>query len=93
MKDIEANKNIKKIEILAFLIAPFKEEKEVKTMVQEDLEVEPCMVLGGNDDEKGEGKMKSIKHEDFGHTDSVLGLAWSKEYKNIYLQVLVLTSE
>ncbi|KAJ1420971.1 WD40/YVTN repeat-like-containing domain superfamily [Sesbania bispinosa] len=43
----------------------------------------PCVVLGATAEEKRKGKKKSIKYKDDSHTDSVLGLAWNKEYRNI----------
>lgn len=53
-------------------------------------EVQPSVVLGGVAEEKEEkkkkkkkGKKKSIKYKEDSHTDSVLGLAWNKEYRNI----------
>ncbi|RDX68779.1 hypothetical protein CR513_52195, partial [Mucuna pruriens] len=46
-------------------------------------EVQPCVVLGGFEEIKKKGKKKSIKYKDDSHTDSVLGLAWNKEYRNI----------
>ncbi|KAL2582365.1 hypothetical protein AAZV13_14G005800 [Glycine max] len=46
-------------------------------------EVQPCVVLGGFEERKKKGKKKSIKYKDDSHTDSVLGLAWNKEYRNI----------
>ncbi|XP_019456056.1 PREDICTED: uncharacterized WD repeat-containing protein C17D11.16-like [Lupinus angustifolius] len=46
-------------------------------------EVQPCVVLGGIVEKKKKGKKKSIKYKDDSHTDSVLGLAWNKEYRNI----------
>ncbi|XP_061345157.1 uncharacterized WD repeat-containing protein C17D11.16-like isoform X2 [Gastrolobium bilobum] len=46
-------------------------------------EVQPCVVLGGIAEKKKKGKKKSIKYKDGSHTDSVLGLAWNKEYRNI----------
>ncbi|KAJ1383894.1 WD40/YVTN repeat-like-containing domain superfamily [Sesbania bispinosa] len=46
-------------------------------------EVQPCVVLGGKAEKKKKGKKKSIKYKDDSHTDSVLGLAWNKEYRNI----------
>ncbi|XP_020234337.1 uncharacterized WD repeat-containing protein C17D11.16 [Cajanus cajan] len=47
-------------------------------------EVQPCLVLGGFEEKKKKGKKKSIKkYKDDSHTDSVLGLAWNKEYRNI----------
>ncbi|QCE01956.1 uncharacterized WD repeat-containing protein C17D11.16-like [Vigna unguiculata] len=45
--------------------------------------VQPCVVLGGFVEEKKKGKKKSIKYINDSHTDSVLGLAWNKEYRNI----------
>ncbi|MED6215983.1 hypothetical protein PIB30_003183 [Stylosanthes scabra] len=45
--------------------------------------VQPCMVLGGISEKKKKGKKKSIKYKEDSHTDSVLGLAWNKEYRNI----------
>ncbi|KAJ4723722.1 Transducin/WD40 repeat-like superfamily protein [Melia azedarach] len=54
-------------------------------------EVQPCVVLGGIDEEKEKkkkkktkkGKKSSIKYKEGSHTDSVLGLAWNKEFRNI----------
>ncbi|KAK7320267.1 hypothetical protein VNO77_29588 [Canavalia gladiata] len=46
-------------------------------------EVQPCVVLGGTTEKKKKGKKKSIKYKEDSHTDSVLGLAWNKEYRNI----------
>ncbi|KAK7386053.1 hypothetical protein VNO78_32123 [Psophocarpus tetragonolobus] len=46
-------------------------------------EVQPCVVLGGFEEKKKKGKKKSGKHKEDSHTDSVLGLAWNKEYRNI----------
>ncbi|KAF5930384.1 hypothetical protein HYC85_031257 [Camellia sinensis] len=45
-------------------------------------EVQPLVVLGGISEKKKKGK-KSIKYKKDSHTDSVLGLAWNKEYRNI----------
>ncbi|KAL7172373.1 hypothetical protein ACSBR2_031962 [Camellia fascicularis] len=45
-------------------------------------EVQPSVVLGGISEKKKKGK-KSIKYKKDSHTDSVLGLAWNKEYRNI----------
>ncbi|XP_057973944.1 uncharacterized WD repeat-containing protein C17D11.16-like [Malania oleifera] len=45
-------------------------------------EVQPHMVLGGIA-EKKKKKKKSIKYKKDSHTDSVLGLAWNKEFRNI----------
>ncbi|PRQ47519.1 putative transcription factor WD40-like family [Rosa chinensis] len=47
-------------------------------------EVQPCVVLGGiAEKKKKKGKKTSIKYKEDSHTDSVLGLAWNKEYRNI----------
>lgn len=46
-------------------------------------EVQPSATLGGVVEKKKKGKKKSIKYKDGSHTDSVLGLAWNKEYRNI----------
>ncbi|XP_059650930.1 uncharacterized WD repeat-containing protein C17D11.16-like isoform X1 [Cornus florida] len=46
-------------------------------------EVQPSVVLGGVAEKKKKGKKKSIKYKKDSHTDSVLGLAWNKEYRNI----------
>ncbi|KAM7475266.1 hypothetical protein LguiB_022509 [Lonicera macranthoides] len=47
-------------------------------------EVQPSLVLGGiAEKKKKKGKKKSIKYKKDSHTDSVLGLAWNKEYRNI----------
>ncbi|KAJ7950367.1 periodic tryptophan protein 1-like [Quillaja saponaria] len=46
-------------------------------------EVQPCVVLGGIAEKKKKGKKKSSKYKKDSHTDSVLGLAWNKEYRNI----------
>ncbi|XP_057788717.1 uncharacterized protein LOC131005698 [Salvia miltiorrhiza] len=46
-------------------------------------EVQPSATLGGVAEKKKKGKKKSIKYKDGSHTDSVLGLAWNKEYRNI----------
>ncbi|WOH03285.1 hypothetical protein DCAR_0622681 [Daucus carota subsp. sativus] len=49
-------------------------------------EVQPSLILGGIAEEekkKKKGTKKSIKYKKGSHTDSVLGLAWNKEYRNI----------
>lgn len=46
-------------------------------------EVQPSLVLGGISEKKKKGKKKSIKYKKDSHSDSVLGLAWNKEYRNI----------
>ncbi|KAK9663985.1 hypothetical protein RND81_14G011500 [Saponaria officinalis] len=51
-------------------------------------EVEPALVLGGVIEKKKKKKKtkkgkKSIKYKEDSHTDSVLGLAWNKEFRNI----------
>lgn len=46
-------------------------------------EVQPSATLGGILEKKKKGKKKSTKYKDGSHTDSVLGLAWNKEYRNI----------
>ncbi|XP_027169100.1 uncharacterized WD repeat-containing protein C17D11.16 [Coffea eugenioides] len=47
-------------------------------------EVQPSAVLGGVvEKKKKKGKKKSVKYKDDSHTDSVLGLAWNKEYRNV----------
>ncbi|ESR34434.1 WD REPEATS REGION domain-containing protein [Citrus sinensis] len=51
-------------------------------------EVQPHVILGGIDEEKKKkkskkGKKSSIKYKKGSHTDSVLGLAWNKEFRNI----------
>ncbi|KAI5680273.1 hypothetical protein M9H77_01500 [Catharanthus roseus] len=49
-------------------------------------EVQPSAVLGGiveKKKKKKEKKKKSIKYKDDSHTDSVLGLAWNREYRNV----------
>ncbi|KAL6968317.1 hypothetical protein U1Q18_034121 [Sarracenia purpurea var. burkii] len=46
-------------------------------------EVQPSVVLGGVVEKKKKGKKKSIKYKNGSHTDSVLGLAWNREYRNV----------
>ncbi|GAB2229484.1 hypothetical protein Droror1_Dr00023627 [Drosera rotundifolia] len=46
-------------------------------------EVQPCLILGGISKRKKEGKKKRIKYKEGSHRDSVLGLAWNKEFRNI----------
>ncbi|KAJ8565013.1 hypothetical protein K7X08_001473 [Anisodus acutangulus] len=46
-------------------------------------EVQPSVILGGIADIKKKGKKKSIKYKKDSHSDSVLGLSWNKEYRNI----------
>ncbi|XP_061953685.1 uncharacterized protein LOC133676120 [Populus nigra] len=48
-------------------------------------EVQPAVVLGGIEEkkEKKKGKKVSIKYKEGSHTDSVLGLAWNKHFRNI----------
>ncbi|KAK4371581.1 hypothetical protein RND71_011056 [Anisodus tanguticus] len=46
-------------------------------------EVQPSVILGGIADIKRKGKRKSIKYKKDSHSDSVLGLSWNKEYRNI----------
>lgn len=46
-------------------------------------EVEPSLILGGVTEKKKKGKKKSVKYKEGSHTDSVLGLAWNKEFRNI----------
>ncbi|KAK4804383.1 hypothetical protein SAY86_004200 [Trapa natans] len=48
--------------------------------------VEPCLVLGGQEEvkkKKKKGKKASIKYKEGSHTDSVMSLAWNKEFRNI----------
>ncbi|XP_058006041.1 uncharacterized WD repeat-containing protein C17D11.16 isoform X2 [Hevea brasiliensis] len=50
-------------------------------------EVQPSVVLGGVAEEKmkkkKKGKKTSTKYKEGSHTDSVLGLAWNKQFRNI----------
>ncbi|CAK7338048.1 unnamed protein product [Dovyalis caffra] len=49
-------------------------------------EVQPFVVLGGTEEKKKKkkkGKKASIKYKEASHTDSVLGLAWNKHFRNI----------
>ncbi|KAG6587643.1 uncharacterized WD repeat-containing protein C17D11.16 [Cucurbita moschata] len=51
-------------------------------------EVQPCVVLGGIAEKKKKKNKKKekktlITYKENSHTDSVLGLAWNKEYRNI----------
>ncbi|EEF40789.1 periodic tryptophan protein 1 homolog [Ricinus communis] len=48
-------------------------------------EVQPSVVLGGvaEKKKKKKGKKTSIKYKEGSHTDSVLGLAWNKQFRNI----------
>ncbi|KAL8528628.1 hypothetical protein ACS0TY_006173 [Phlomoides rotata] len=46
-------------------------------------EVQPSATLGGIIEKKKKGNKKSVKYKDGSHTDSVLGLAWNKEYRNV----------
>ncbi|KAJ6907192.1 periodic tryptophan protein 1 [Populus alba x Populus x berolinensis] len=48
-------------------------------------EVQPAVVLGGIEEKKKKkkGKKVSIKYKEGSHTDSVLGLAWNKHFRNI----------
>ncbi|KDP33212.1 hypothetical protein JCGZ_12734 [Jatropha curcas] len=49
-------------------------------------EVQPSLILGGVVEEKKKkkkGKKTSTKYKEGSHTDSVLGLAWNKHYRNI----------
>ncbi|XP_044465728.1 periodic tryptophan protein 1 homolog [Mangifera indica] len=53
-------------------------------------EVQPCLILGGINEEKNmkrkknkKGKKSSTEYKEGSHTDSVLGLAWNKEFRNI----------
>ncbi|KAK6922666.1 WD40 repeat [Dillenia turbinata] len=46
-------------------------------------EVEPCLVLGGVAEKKKKGKKKSIKFKKDSHRDSVLNLAWNKQFRNL----------
>ncbi|KAF3440163.1 hypothetical protein FNV43_RR18442 [Rhamnella rubrinervis] len=46
-------------------------------------EVQPCLVLSGIVEKKKKREKTSIKYKEDSHTDSVLGLAWNKEYRNI----------
>ncbi|XP_022134698.1 uncharacterized WD repeat-containing protein C17D11.16 [Momordica charantia] len=48
-------------------------------------EVQPSVVLGGiaEKKKKKKGKKTIITYKENSHTDSVLGLAWNKEYRNI----------
>lgn len=46
-------------------------------------ELEPSLVLGGIREKKKKGKKNIIEFATGSHTDSVLGLAWNKEYRNI----------
>ncbi|GFP84366.1 periodic tryptophan protein 1 homolog [Phtheirospermum japonicum] len=46
-------------------------------------EVRPAATLGGITEKKKKGNKKYVKYKDGSHTDSVLALAWNKEYRNI----------
>ncbi|KAJ0040990.1 hypothetical protein Pint_27594 [Pistacia integerrima] len=53
-------------------------------------EVQPCLILGGIDEEKKmqkkkkkKGKKSSFEYKEGSHTDSVLGLAWNKEFRYV----------
>ncbi|XP_042506648.1 uncharacterized WD repeat-containing protein C17D11.16-like [Macadamia integrifolia] len=46
-------------------------------------EVQPFVILGGISKKKKKGKKKSVKYRKDSHTDSVLGLAWNKEFRNV----------
>ncbi|KAL9259054.1 Periodic tryptophan protein 1-like protein, partial [Drosera capensis] len=46
-------------------------------------EVQPCLILGGISKREKEGKKTRIKYKEGSHRDSVLGLAWNKEFRNI----------
>ncbi|WOL16521.1 hypothetical protein Cni_G25308 [Canna indica] len=46
-------------------------------------EVQPCVVLGGVSKKKKVGKKTSVKYRKGSHRDSVLGLAWNKEVRNV----------
>ncbi|GMN54382.1 hypothetical protein TIFTF001_023512 [Ficus carica] len=47
-------------------------------------EVQPCMVLGGDEKKKKKkGKKTSVEYKEGSHKDSVLGLAWNKQYRNV----------
>ncbi|XP_051142730.1 uncharacterized protein LOC127259430 [Andrographis paniculata] len=46
-------------------------------------EVQPTATLGGMIKKKKKGKKKSVSYKDGSHTDSVLGLAWNKEFRNV----------
>eukprot|EP00262_Sarcandra_glabra_P006546 TRINITY_DN18883_c0_g1_i1.p1 TRINITY_DN18883_c0_g1~~TRINITY_DN18883_c0_g1_i1.p1 ORF type:complete len:523 (+),score=124.44 TRINITY_DN18883_c0_g1_i1:86-1570(+) len=46
-------------------------------------EVQPFMVLGGVSKKKRKGKKTSVKYKKDSHKDSVLGLAWNKEVRNV----------
>ncbi|KAJ8771343.1 hypothetical protein K2173_026520 [Erythroxylum novogranatense] len=47
-------------------------------------EVQPSLVLGGTvENKKKKGKKMSTKYKEGSHTDSVLGLAWNKQFRNI----------
>ncbi|XP_057768919.1 uncharacterized protein LOC130988946 isoform X1 [Salvia miltiorrhiza] len=45
-------------------------------------EVQASATLGGVAEKKKKGKKKYIKYKDGSHIDSVLGLAWNKEFRN-----------
>ncbi|KAJ4979402.1 hypothetical protein NE237_010182 [Protea cynaroides] len=46
-------------------------------------EVQPFAILGGIAKKKKKGKKKSVKYMKDSHTDSVLGLDWNKEFRNV----------
>ncbi|CAL9111710.1 unnamed protein product [Musa acuminata var. zebrina] len=46
-------------------------------------EVQPFLVLGGVSKKKKKGKKTSVKYKKGSHRDSVLGLAWNKEVRNV----------
>ncbi|XP_058084334.1 uncharacterized WD repeat-containing protein C17D11.16-like [Magnolia sinica] len=46
-------------------------------------EVQPFMVLGGISKKKKKSKKTSVKYKKDSHQDSVLGLAWNKEIRNV----------
>ncbi|RXH80957.1 hypothetical protein DVH24_004871 [Malus domestica] len=54
-------------------------------------EVQPCVILGGiAEKKKKKGKKVSIKYKEDSHRDSVLGLAWNKEYRFVLFYTFVL---
>ncbi|CAA6673259.1 unnamed protein product [Spirodela intermedia] len=46
-------------------------------------EVQPCVILGGPLRREKEKRFSSVKYKKGSHRDSVLGLAWNKEVRNV----------